>query len=102
MVAPYKYVASFENLNEIELTELFQMVNKSTKLLNYVMQPDGFNLGANLGRVAGAGVKDHVHLHVVPRWEGDTNFMSVIAEANVIPEALGSIFKKLLEALGKV
>lgn len=101
MVAPYKHVASFEKLNEQELCELFQMVNKSTKLLSKVVQPNGFNLGANLGGVAGAGVKDHVHLHVVPRWEGDTNFMLVIAEANVIPESLDSVFERLSEAIDK-
>jgi len=101
MVAPYKHVDSFEKLNEEELCELFKMVNKSTKLLGKVMQPNGFNFGANLGGVAGAGVKNHVHLHVVPRWEGDTNFMPVIAEANVIPESLDSVFERLSEALNK-
>jgi ATP adenylyltransferase len=102
MVAPYKHVPTFEDLGEADLIELFLMVNKSTKLLKYVMQPHGFNIGANLGKVAGAGVKDHVHLHIVPRWEGDTNFMLVIAEANVIPESLDSVFEKLSEALDKV
>ncbi len=102
MIAPYKHTASFESLEDKELTELFQMVNKSTKLLNFVMRPNGFNLGANLGKVAGAGIKDHVHFHVVPRWEGDTNFMPVIAEANVIPESLDIVFKRLSESLDKV
>lgn len=102
MIAPHRHVASFEDLDDTELTELFQMANKCTKLLKYVMKPDGFNLGANLGRVAGAGVRDHVHLHVVPRWQGDTNFMPIIAGANVIPESLDSVFEKLSEALAKV
>jgi len=99
MVAPFRHVASFEDLDEAELTELFLTVNKSTKLLKHVMQPQGFNIGANLGRIAGAGVKDHVHLHVVPRWQGDTNFMPIIADVNVIPESLDSIYEKLSEAL---
>lgn len=101
MVAPYKHVASFEDLEDAELTELFQMVNKCTKLLKVTMQPHGFNIGANLGKVAGAGVKDHVHVHVVPRWEGDTNFMPILAEASVIPESLDAIFGKFSEALNR-
>jgi ATP adenylyltransferase len=101
MVAPYKHVASFEDLEDAELTELFQMVNKCTKLLKVTMQPHGFNIGANLGKVAGAGVKDHVHVHVVPRWEGDTNFMPILAEASVIPESLDAVFGKLSEALDR-
>ena len=101
MIAPYKHVASFENLEDAELTELFQMVNKCTKLLKVTMQPQGFNIGVNLGKVAGAGVKDHVHIHVVPRWEGDTNFMPILAEASVIPESLDAVFGKLSEALNR-
>ena len=99
MVAPFKHVASFEDLESDELAELFQMVNKCTKSLTATMQPDGFNIGVNLGRVAGAGVKDHVHIHVVPRWDGDTNFMPVVADAKVMPEALDSVYGRLLKAL---
>jgi ATP adenylyltransferase len=99
MVAPYKHVASFEGMEKDELAELFQMVNKCTKLLSATMQPDGFNIGVNLGRVAGAGVKDHVHIHIVPRWAGDANFMPVLADVNVIPEALDSVFDRLSQAL---
>ncbi len=95
MVAPFRHVASFEDLEEDELTELFLIVNKSTRLLKHVMKPEGFNIGANLGRVAGAGVKDHVHMHVLPRWSGDTNFMVTTAETRVIPEALAETYQRL-------
>ncbi len=99
MVVPYKHVASFEGLSKDELGELMQMVNLCTELLKKTMRPDGFNIGVNLGRVAGAGVKDHVHIHVVPRWTGDTNFMPVLADVRVIPEGLDSVYESLARAV---
>ena len=99
MIAPYQHVASLEDLGEETLTELMLLLNKSLRLLRQVMDPQGFNIGINLGKAAGAGIVEHVHIHVVPRWEGDTNFMPVFAETKVIPELLDQTYEKLLSAL---
>jgi ATP adenylyltransferase len=95
MVAPYRHVAVLDELTSDELGEHFEIVCRCTKLLREVFNPQGFNLGINLGKVAGAGIDDHLHTHIVPRWQGDTNFMPVIAEARVIPEALAETYAKL-------
>jgi ATP adenylyltransferase len=95
MVAPYRHVARLEELTDAELGEHFDIVRRSTKAITEELHPHGFNIGINLGRVAGAGVEGHVHTHVVPRWEGDTNFMPVIAHTRVLPEALTSTFARL-------
>lgn len=99
MIAPYRHAASLEDLDEETLTELMLLLNKSLRLLRQVMDPQGFNIGINLGKAAGAGIAEHVHIHVVPRWEGDTNFMPVFAETKVIPELLDQTYEKLLSAL---
>jgi ATP adenylyltransferase len=88
MVAPHRHAASLEELGPDELAEMAALVNRALGALRRVMSPDGFNLGVNIGRVAGAGFADHVHQHVVPRWEGDTNFMPVVAGVHVLPQAL--------------
>ncbi len=98
MVVPSRHVSSLDGLEEKELLELMVLTKKGTKLLEEVMHPQGFNIGMNLGKVAGAGVKDHLHLHLVPRWEGDTNFMPIISETKVIPELLRDTYQKLLAA----
>ena len=95
MVAPYRHVANLEELTVAELTEHFQIVSQSVKVLKEVFHPDGFNIGMNLGKVAGAGIDDHMHTHVVPRWLGDTNFMPVVADTKVINEALSATYAKL-------
>jgi len=95
MIAPYRHVASLEELADEELHEHFQIVSRSIKLLRRVFNPGGFNIGINMGKVAGAGIDTHVHTHVVPRWQGDTNFMPVISDARVVPEALAETYKKL-------
>lgn len=95
MVAPYRHIAQLEELSPEELYEHFAMVAKSVKALKEALHPDGFNIGLNLGKVAGAGVEGHVHTHIVPRWQGDTNFMPVIAATRVIPEALAATYSKL-------
>ena len=95
MVAPYRHVAVLDELTSDELGEHFEIVCRCTRLLREVFNPQGFNLGINLGKVAGAGIDDHIHTHIVPRWQGDTNFMPVIAEARVIPEALAETYAKL-------
>lgn len=95
MVTPYRHIASLEDLTKAELYEHFEMVSRSVKVLKAVFSPSGFNIGINLGRVAGAGIDDHVHTHVVPRWGGDTNFMPVLAETKVVNQALAETYDKL-------
>ena len=95
MVAPYRHVANLDELTGDELHEHFAIVSRCTKLLREVFNPQGFNIGINMGKVAGTGIDDHVHTHIVPRWQGDTNFMPVIAETRVIPEALAETYEKL-------
>ncbi len=99
MIAPYRHVASVEDLNEEEALEMMKLSQKMVEVIKKAMNPDGFNLGINLGRVAGAGIEDHIHLHIVPRWNGDTNFMPVLADVKVIPEAIEESYKKLKKYL---
>ncbi|MGC9942450.1 MAG: HIT domain-containing protein [Verrucomicrobiota bacterium] len=101
MVVPYKEVADLNGLTEDEVADLWKLVRRCINALTSVMRPDGFNVGLNLGKVAGAGIKDHLHIHVVPRWNGDTNFMPVIANTAVVPEALKEIAAKLRAELTK-
>lgn len=99
MVAPYRHTAELESLSPEERDELMALAQESLRLLQAAFGPNGYNLGMNLGRVAGAGIADHLHLHVVPRWDGDTNFMPVIADTKVLPDSLQSSYRKLREAL---
>jgi ATP adenylyltransferase len=98
MVAPYRHEGDFGGLAGEEALELHSLSAAAVAVLGEVMAPQGFNLGWNLGRIAGAGIVDHVHQHVVPRWAGDTNFMPVLADVKVMPEALESTRRKLAEA----
>ena len=95
MVAPYQHTANLADLTETEAVEHFDLVKRSLELLKEVLNPTGFNIGLNLGRVAGAGLADHLHTHIVPRWEGDTNFMPVLSHTKVISEALTDTYRKL-------
>jgi ATP adenylyltransferase len=95
MIAPYRHTASLEELTDEELKEHFEIARRSTKILRQVFNPGGFNLGINLGKIAGAGIDDHFHTHIVPRWQGDTNFTPVIADVKVLPEALSETYQKL-------
>ena len=88
MVAPFRHVGEFGTLEARELAEVDALVARSIRVLDDEMQPHGYNLGMNLGRVAGAGIPGHVHWHVVPRWNGDTNFMPVVGQTRVLPELL--------------
>jgi ATP adenylyltransferase len=98
MVAPYEHVPSIEQLDDGSLLELMQLTRRSLDALRAVYEPEGFNIGINQGKVAGAGVEEHVHQHVVPRWGADTNFMPVIGHARVLPESLADSWKALSEA----
>jgi len=95
MVAPIRHVGDFGGLRDDEALEIHALARSGLRVLGDAYGPDGFNLGWNLGRVAGAGIVDHVHLHVVPRWSGDTNFMPVLADVKVLPEHLSETRRKL-------
>lgn len=95
MVIPLRQVADFSKLNGAEHKELGELLSLSIECLKTALQPDGFNIGMNLGTDAGAGIIEHLHYHVVPRWRGDTNFMPVFAEARVLPEHMQATYKKL-------
>jgi len=95
LVAPYRHVGSLEELTAEERNEHFELVCRCIRVLRETMSPAGFNLGTNIGKVAGAGIADHVHTHVVPRWQGDMNFMPVVADTRVIPEGLADTYRQL-------
>jgi ATP adenylyltransferase len=95
MIVPYAHQPSFDSLPTEALTEVMTLVNKSTSALRAAMNAEGFNIGVNLGKIAGAGISDHVHVHVVPRWTGDTNFLSTVGQVRCIPESLSNSYKKL-------
>jgi ATP adenylyltransferase len=98
MVAPYRHAGDFAGLDEEEVLEIHRLAASGIGALAQTYAPQGYNLGWNLGRIAGAGVVDHVHLHVVPRWAGDTNFMPVLADVKVLPEHLLDSRRKLAAA----
>jgi ATP adenylyltransferase len=95
LVAPVRHTPDLEGLSHEENLDLILMVRKSLDIVKKEMRPEGFNVGLNLGKVAGAGVEEHMHFHVVPRWNGDTNFMAVTGEARVIPEHIMETYEKL-------
>jgi ATP adenylyltransferase len=95
MVAPYLHLGALEDLPRATLTDVMALAQRSVRALRKAFNPQGFNLGVNLGQAAGAGVTDHVHLHVVPRWHGDTNFMPVLADTKVMPDHLRNTYRNL-------
>ena len=101
MVVPYKEAADLNGLTEEEMADLWKLARRCINALSAIMKPDGFNVGINLGKVAGAGILEHLHIHVVPRWNGDTNFMPVLAGTSVVPQALKEIATKLRAELAK-
>jgi ATP adenylyltransferase len=101
LVVPYKQTPDLNGLTDAELTDLMILTRRCQNALSKVMKPDGFNIGLNLGRVAGAGITDHLHIHIVPRWNGDTNFMPVLAQTSVVPQALSELAALLREALAR-
>jgi ATP adenylyltransferase len=101
MVVPYKQVQDLNGLTDEEMTDLLKLTRRCQNALTKVMRPEGFNIGINVGKVAGAGILEHLHIHVVPRWLGDTNFMPVLANTTVVPQALRELAGQLRAALAE-
>lgn len=99
MIAPYQHKPSIEELDAATLTDLMATAQRCLRAFRAAMQPHGFNMGINQGRVAGAGIADHVHFHIVPRWNGDTNFMPVLADVKIMPDYLRNTYRQLRQAL---
>jgi ATP adenylyltransferase len=102
MIAPYKHTGNLQELGENELLETSVLLQRWQEVIKKAMNPDGFNIGMNLGRVAGAGFEEHLHYHLVPRWNGDTNFMSVIGDTKVIPMSIEEGYDLLLRIYKKI
>ena len=98
MVSPLRHVRELSQLKEAEVLDLFKTLNKAKKLLDKVLKPDGYNIGINISANAGAGITGHLHIHLVPRWKGDTNFMPVLYNTKAISQSLGELYKQLREA----
>jgi ATP adenylyltransferase len=96
LIAPSRHVATFEDMSLEELHEHLEVVSRSLRVLREAFSPAGFNVGTNIGRAAGAGIADHVHTHVVPRWQGDTNFMPVLTDTRIVPQALRDTYSQLV------
>lgn len=101
MIVPYKQSPDLNGLTDEELANLWKLVRRCVNALAGLMKPDGFNIGINLGKAAGAGIMEHVHIHVVPRWNGDTNFMPVVGNTSVVPQALMELAAQLRAALAE-
>lgn len=95
MVAPYKHVPELGDLNKEEIYEIMELIKEAIKVLKKVYSPHGFNIGVNIGKIAGAGFEGHIHFHIVPRWEGDTNFMPVLGNTKIISEELKRTYRRL-------
>jgi ATP adenylyltransferase len=102
MIAPYGHVGALDQLSAETLADMMAQAQLAMQAMRQAMRPDGFNMGMNQGKVAGAGFADHIHFHIVPRWNGDTNFMPVIADIKVMPEHLDIVYQKLLQALTEI
>jgi ATP adenylyltransferase len=98
LVAPLRHIGEFQDLNSAELTNIMAMLQLAEKILNDLYKPQGFNIGANLGRAAGAGVPSHLHFHILPRWYGDTNFMATIGDIKVVSESIAKAHLQIAEA----
>ncbi len=101
MVVPYRHTADFLSLTADETSEMMSLCQTSHSVLTNLMKPHGFNIGMNIGKTAGAGIDQHLHMHIVPRWDGDTNFMPVLGEVRVVSEALSSTWKRITEVWPK-
>jgi ATP adenylyltransferase len=101
MISPLRHIKELSQLKEVELIDLFKTLNKAKLLLDRVLKPHGYNIGINISKAAGAGIPGHLHIHIVPRWRGDTNFMPVIYGARVISQSLDELRKRLKDAQSK-
>ncbi len=102
MVVPYRHVSDYGSLKEIERNEIAELTNLSIKVMKNVLNPQGFNIGMNIGSIGGAGIADHLHQHIVPRWEGDTNFMPIIGHTKVIVDSLNETYNDLKIGFSKL
>ena len=102
MVVPYRHTGTLEKLSAAERLELMTLLQRSTQVLQQAFSPHGFNIGMNLGRVAGAGIDEHLHFHIVPRWNGDTNFMLVLGDVKVISAGLDETWEQLAPLFGEI
>jgi len=102
MVAPYRHTSNLSELNDQELLEIHQLVVRCTEWITACYKPHGFNIGVNLGEAAGAGIPDHVHWHIVPRWHGDTNSMTVVGDVRVLPQSLEKSYARLRLVVGDI
>ena len=102
MIAPFQHIETLEKLDAATLAELMGQAQLALKALRQLMTPDGFNMGINEGKVAGAGFAEHIHYHIVPRWNGDTNFMPVVADIKVIPEHLDMVYTQLKQTIESI
>lgn len=99
MIAPYAHIGELDAAGKEDSDEMMDLAKRCQTALREIYHPDGFNIGMNLGRAAGAGIAGHIHMHIMPRWAGDTNFMTTVAETRVLPEDLPTTYRKLLEKL---
>jgi len=95
MIIPYRHVAQWDQITDMEIVDINNMVKMSLRLCYKILKPHGYNMGVNIGEFGGAGIAGHLHLHIVPRWKGDSNFMPAIAGTKVIPQSLNELWKKL-------
>jgi len=102
MVAPVRHVGLLEHLDDGEILEINRLLIRTMRAIDYTMKPQGYNIGINQGKVAGAGVVDHIHIHLVPRWQGDTNFMPILTDTKVVSEALQETYKKIKQGLERI
>jgi len=102
MIVPYEHVDALERASEETLQEMILLARRSERHLREVYKPAGFNLGMNLGELAGAGIADHIHMHVLPRWVADGNFMTVVGETRILPETLETTYRRIKEGLASV
>ena len=101
LISPIRHVAKLSQLKEAEITDLFRALNETVSRLDKVLRPGGYNIGINISGVSGAGVTKHLHIHVVPRWKGDTNFMATVSNTKIISQSLDALFKQLKNAQSK-
>ncbi|MGQ9533835.1 MAG: HIT family protein [bacterium] len=102
LIAPVRHIGSLEALNDEEIITIHRLLARAIIAMNQTIHPDGFNIGLNLGRIAGAGLVDHIHYHLVPRWQGDTNFMPVLGDTKVLSEALEQTYNRIKNGLDRI